>query len=107
MITYFVPHSMYPPGYHVNPKLPLLLLGIASEKNYISLHHMGLYGSPTLLDWFKKEYAKKCATKLDMGKSCVRLKKTDQIPYELIGELASKITPQKWIEAYESILNKK
>ena len=97
MIGYSVPHSLYPPGYHCDPTQPLPFMCIASQKNFISLYHMGLYGDKKLLDWFVKEYPKHCRTKLDMGKSCIRFKKFDQIPYKLIGELSSKITPQEWI----------
>jgi uncharacterized protein YdhG (YjbR/CyaY superfamily) len=106
MIGYVVPHSLYPKGYHVNPKLPLGWMNIASQKNFIALYHMGLYGSGELLAWFKKEYPKHSKTKLDMGKSCIRFKKPDQIPYDLIGELAGKVTPQEWIEIYENLIKK-
>jgi uncharacterized protein YdhG (YjbR/CyaY superfamily) len=107
MIGYVVPHSMYPDGYHCNPKLPLAFMNIGSQKNHISLHHMGIYGSKELLDWFTTEYKKESSFKLDMGKGCIRFKKTDQIPYELIGKLASKISPQEWIELYEKTFIKK
>ncbi|PSR56120.1 hypothetical protein AHMF7605_22745 [Adhaeribacter arboris] len=102
MIGYVVPLSLYPPGYHCNPQEPLPFINIASQKNFIAVYHMGLYASPELLNWFKEEYSKQVKTKLDMGKSCIRFKKIEQIPYPLIGELASKITPQQWIEIYES-----
>lgn len=100
-LSFVVPHSKYPPGYHCNPQQPLMLASIVSQKNYISLHHLGLYGDAVLLNWFTEEYPKYSKTKLDMGKGCVRFKKMDQIPYELIGELMKKITPEKWIEIYE------
>jgi hypothetical protein len=106
MIGYVVPHSMYPEGYHCDPKLPLGFMNIASQKNYIAVYHMGIYGSAKLLKWFTDEYSKQSKVKLDMGKSCIRFKKPDQIPYKLIGELASKITPEKWIEIYESYTKK-
>lgn len=104
MIGYVVPHSLYPKGYHCNPELPLPFINIGSLKNYISLHHMGLYGDPKLLEWFKTEYPKHCKTKLDMGKGCVRFKKVDDIPYKLIGDLAKKISPEKWIKMIEAHL---
>jgi uncharacterized protein YdhG (YjbR/CyaY superfamily) len=104
MIGYVVPHTLYPPGYHCNPKLPLPFLSIASQKNFVAVYHMGLYSNPKLLEWFTTEYPKYVKTKLDMGKGCVRFKKMDQIPYQLIGELASKVTPQDWIECYEQNL---
>lgn len=104
MIGYVVPHSIYPKGYHANPKLPLGMLNIASQKNFISFYHMGLYGAGKLSEWFINEYPKHSKSKLDMGKCCVRFKKPDQIPYDLIGELVGKITPQQWIEIYEKLI---
>lgn len=101
MIGYVVPHSVYPPGYHCDTTLPLPFMNIASQKNFIALYHMGLYADAKFLDWFKKEFAKQNKTKLDMGKSCLRFKKPEYIPYTLIGQLASKMTPQKWIALYE------
>jgi len=101
-IGYVVPHSLYPDGYHCDPKMPLPFMNIASQKNFVAVYHMGVYSDKKILDWFTKEYAKHSKTKLDMGKSCIRFKKLDQIPYKLIGELASKITPKDWINAYES-----
>jgi uncharacterized protein YdhG (YjbR/CyaY superfamily) len=103
MLGYVVPHSLYPKGYHCDPKLPLPFLAFASQKNFIAVYHMGIYGDPKLLKWFTDEYPKHCKAKLDMGKSCMRFKKPDQIPYKLIGELASKITPEKWVEVYEKL----
>jgi hypothetical protein len=102
MMGYAVPHSMYPDGYHCDPKQPLPFIGIASQKNFIALYHMGIYADEKLLAWFVKEFPKHSKAKLDMGKSCVRFKKPDQIPYELIAELVKKMTPQQWIALYES-----
>jgi uncharacterized protein YdhG (YjbR/CyaY superfamily) len=107
MIGYVVPHSIYASGYHCNPKLPLPFINIGSQKNFISMHHMGLYGDINLLDWFVKEYEKKVPTKLDMGKGCVRFKKVENIPFELIGELAKKVTVEKHINNMEKIISKK
>jgi hypothetical protein len=104
MIGYVVPHSIYPAGYHSNPKLPLPFISIASQKNYIALYHMGLYANPELLDWFVSEYEKHAKSRIDMGKSCIRFKKTEQIPYPLIAELVSKMTVKDWISIYESML---
>ncbi|MDX2171641.1 MAG: DUF1801 domain-containing protein [Bacteroidota bacterium] len=104
MIGYVVPHKLYPNGYHCDPKQALPFMNIASQKNFIALYHMGIYGSDKLLNWFTEEYPKYCKTKLDMGKSCIRFKRIDQIPYKLIGELASKMTVEKWIEVYEKAL---
>ncbi len=101
MIGFVVPHSVYPAGYHCDTKLPLPFINIASQKNFIALYHMGIYANKNLLDWFVAEYPKHCATKLDMGKSCIRLKKIDQIPYDLLEELATKMTVSDWIGLYE------
>ena len=104
MMGYCVPHSIYPAGYHCNPKDPLPFAGMASQKNSINFYHMGIYSDPKLLKWFTDEYAKTGLGKLDMGKSCMRFKKPENIPYELIGELCSKITVDKWIKTYETML---
>ena len=101
MLGYVIPHSLYPGGYHCDPRQPVPFMNIASQKNFIAVYHMGVYADKKLLDWFTKEYAKQSKTKLDMGKSCIRFKKIDQIPYKLIGELAGKMTPKKWIAVYE------
>ncbi len=107
MIGYVVPHSIYPAGYHCTPALPLPFTNLASQKNNIALYHMGIYGSPELLAWFQEEYPKHTKAKLDMGKSCMRFKKVDQIPFDLIAELMRKMTVQQWIEQYESLYVKK
>lgn len=106
MIGYVVPHSLYKNGYHCNPELPLPFINIASQKNFVAVYHMGLYCDKKLLDWFTAEYAKQSKTKLDMGKSCIRFKKPEQIPFKLIGELAAKMTPQDWIALYEKGLKR-
>lgn len=106
MIGYYVPHSIYPSGYHCDPKLPLPFMSIASQKNFIGVYHMGVYSNKELYDWFVEEYGKRCKYKLDMGKSCVRLKRIDDIPYELIGELASKVTVEEWISWYEKSIKR-
>jgi uncharacterized protein YdhG (YjbR/CyaY superfamily) len=100
-IGYVVPHELYPGGYHCDPKLPLPFVSIASQKNFIALYHMGIYAMPDLLKWFTTEYAKQNPAKLDMGKSCIRFKKPEHIPYKLIGELIKKISPKDWIKTYE------
>lgn len=101
MLAYVVPHETYPAGYHCDPKLPLGFINIASQKNYIALYHMGVYAKPDLLKWFVNEYPKYSNTKLDMGKACIRFKKPEQIPYDLIAELAKKVTVKEWIDYYE------
>jgi hypothetical protein len=101
MLGYVVPHTLYPQGYHCDPKLPLPFISLASQKNFIALYHMGLYADKDLLDWFINEYPKHSKAKLDMGKSCIRFKKITDIPVGLIGELAAKMTVQEWITVYE------
>ena len=106
MISYVVPHSVYPDGYHCDPKQPLPFISIASQKNFIAFYHMGMYAQPTLLNWFVEEYPKHSNTKLDMGKSCIRFKKPDQIPFKLLGELVKKVSADEWIGVYEEIIKK-
>ncbi|MCF0056254.1 DUF1801 domain-containing protein [Dyadobacter sp. CY356] len=107
MIGYVIPHSTYPDGYHCNPSLPLPFMNIASQKNFIAVYHMGIYANEELMNWFTGEYAKHITTKPDIGKSCLRFKKVDQIPFALIGELVSKITVEEWINLYESLYKRK
>ena len=106
MIGFGVPHSIYPNGYHCDPKQPLPFIGLASQKNFVAVYHMGIYADPKLLKWFNEHYPK-TGKKLDMGKSCLRFKKVEDIPYEFIGELASKMTVEDWISIYESNLKPK
>jgi uncharacterized protein YdhG (YjbR/CyaY superfamily) len=107
MIGYVVPHSIYPNGYHCDPKLPLPFMNIASQKNFIAFYHMGIYGNSDLMNWFVGEFPKYSKAKLDMGKSCVRFKKMSDIPYELIGELVRKMSVADWVNQYESLYRKK
>lgn len=106
-IGYVVPHSRYPAGYHCEPSLPLPFLNIGSQKNFIALYHLGIYSDPDLLEWFTTEYKKVSKHKLDMGKSCVRFKYMDDIPFELIGELIRKITVDQWVNTYEKAMKPK
>lgn len=106
MIAYVVPHSLYPKGYHCDPSLPLPFASIASQKNFIGLYHMGIYANQDLFDWFVTEYPNHCKQKLDMGKSCIRFKKVDQIPYKLIGELMRKVSVDDWIKFYQESIKK-
>ena len=101
MPGYVVPHSLYPAGYHCDPKLPLPFMSFASQKNFVAFYHMGIYANPDLLKWFVEEYPKHSKLKLDMGKSCIRFKKVEQIPFDLIGELVKKMSVDNWIELYE------
>lgn len=104
MIGYVIPHEIYPNGYHCDPKLPLPFMNLASQKNFIALYHMGLYANSKMLEWFQTEFPKHSKYKLDMGKSCIRFKKMDGIPYDLIGELCKKMNAAQWIETYEKML---
>ena len=107
MLGYVVPHSLYPSGYHCDPKLPLPFINLASQKAHIGFYHMGIYADEKLLKWFTEEYAKiGIKVKLNMGKSCVRFKKEAHIPFELLGQLVSKVTVQNWIETYEGAYKK-
>ena len=102
MIHFCVPLSIYPKGYHCKPSSPLPFIFMANQKNFIAVYHMGLYANEELLEWFVKAYQKNCTDKLDMGKSCIRFKKPANIPYALMGELASKMTMSEWVNCYES-----
>lgn len=102
MIGYVVPHSLYPPGYHCDPSLPLPFMNIASQKNFIAVYNSAIYAKPEVLDWFVEEFIKYSGRKPDMGKSCIRFKNPGKIPFELIGQLAGKMTPAEWIQIYEA-----
>ena len=106
MIGYYVPHSIYPDGYHCTPELPLPFMNIASQKNSVNVYHSGIYADKELYDWFVREYSKYSKRKLDMGKSCIRFRKLDEIPYELIGELCRKLSVEQWIRMYEMNIKK-
>ncbi len=106
MMGWVVPHSLYPGGYHCDPQQPLPFLGLASQKHFIALYHMGIYLDPELLEWFQSQWPKHTSRKLDMGKSCVRFKKVEDIPVALVGELASRMTTVEWIELYEAKLKR-
>jgi hypothetical protein len=105
MPSYVVPHSIFPTGYHCNPSEPLPFVSVASQKNFIALYHMGIYARPELHEWFINEYPKHSKYKLDMGKSCIRFKKIDAIPYNLLGELFQKMDVQEWIKTYQKAYN--
>jgi uncharacterized protein YdhG (YjbR/CyaY superfamily) len=106
MIGYYVPHSIYPNGYHCNPKLPLPFMTFASQKNSINFYHMSMYMDKDLYDWFVAEYPTYSKQKLDMGKSCIRFKKLEEIPLELLGKLVKKVSVADWIAQYEKALKK-
>ena len=105
MPSWVVPHSKYPKGYHCSPELPLPFLSLAARKNYIALYHMGIYADKELMNWFIKEYPKHSKHKLDIGKSCIRFKKLNEIPFSLIGKLCSKMSVKEWITIYEKEIN--
>lgn len=105
-LGYVIPHSLYPAGYHCKPSEPLPFAGLASQKNSINFYHMGIYSDPKLLNWFVNEFPKHTKQKLDMGKSCIRFKKFDDIPYQPIGELMKKMSVNDWINIYEKNLKK-
>lgn len=106
MLAFVVPKSIYPAGYHCKPEEPLPFISIASQKNFIALYHIGIYANEELYNWFVESYKIHCKTKLDIGKSCIRFKKLEDIPYDLIGELVTKITVNQWIDTYEKVFKK-
>ncbi|GAA4972815.1 DUF1801 domain-containing protein [Algibacter aquimarinus] len=107
MLGYVIPHSVYPDGYHCNTTLPLPFMNLASQKNFIAVYSMVLYSKKELMDWFTSEYVKRCKYKLDMGKSCIRFKRMDDIPFDLIGELTAKVSAEEWIKIYETAIKNK
>lgn len=106
MIGWVVPHSIFPDGYHCDPKQPLPFINLASQKRHVAVYHMGIYADESLMNWFLEEYPKHMSTKINMGKSCIRFTNMKKIPYALIGELATKMTPKDWIRIYESVIKK-
>ncbi|TYB76042.1 DUF1801 domain-containing protein [Bizionia saleffrena] len=107
MLGYVIPHSVYPDDYHCDPKTPLPFINLASQKNHIAIYHLGLHAHTEVRDWFTSEYAKRCKQKLDMGKSCIRFKNIEAIPFDLIGELAAKMSTKEWITIYETAIKNK
>jgi uncharacterized protein YdhG (YjbR/CyaY superfamily) len=107
MISYVVPHSIYPKGYHVNPEEPLPFISLASQKNHIAVYHSGIYMIPELEEWFRDEYARRVDTKLDMGKSCIRFRNPKKIPYDLLEELMNKVSVEEYVDLYERSLSRK
>ena len=105
MIGYYVPHEVYPPGYHCDPKQPLPFAGLASQKNHMSLYFMCVYGNPEQEGWFRSAWAA-TGKKLDTGKSCVRFKKVADLPLEVIGETVRRVPVKKFIEFYEGAFAK-
>jgi uncharacterized protein YdhG (YjbR/CyaY superfamily) len=106
MISFVVPKTIYKAGYHCDPKLPLPFISIAAQKNFYAFYHLGIYADSNLLSWFAEEYVKETGKKPDMGKSCIRFFKVEQIPWKLMGELVRKISVDDWIKFYELNLKK-
>lgn len=107
MITYVVPLDVFPEGYLNRIDEPLPFISLGAQKRHLALYHLGIMGNKELLQWFQEEYAKVVPTKLNMGKSCIRMTNVKHIPYELIGELVSKMSMEEWIESYQKFQNKK
>lgn len=103
MIGYFVPHRVFPPGYHCDPKQPLPFAGIASQKNHLALYLMCVYGSTELDTWFRDAWTK-TGKKLDMGKGCVRFKKLSDVPLDVVGETIKRVPTKKYVETYQATL---
>lgn len=100
MISYVVPFKLFPAGYHCDPSQPLCFAGLASQKNHMSLYLMTVYGHKETKNWFVKAY-KATGKKLDMGKSCVRFKKHEDLPLEVIGQAIARVPVDKYIKAYQ------
>ena len=103
MIGYFVPHRVFPAGYHCDPKQPLAFAGLASNKDYMTLHLMCVYGHAPLAEWFRQAWAK-TGKKLDMGKACVRFKKAEDLALDVIGEAIRRVPAEKYIRSYEETM---
>lgn len=103
MIGYVVPHSIYPAGYHCDPKQPLGLACLGSQKNHIALHLMNVYGDPATEAWFRKAW-QATGKKLDMGKACVRIKKLEDVPLEVLGQVIARTPVKKYIAAVEKAM---
>ncbi len=101
MLAWVVPHELFPAGYHCDPSLPLPFINVAARAHGLSLYHMGLYDGP-LLEWLRDQWPKHTAQKLDLGKCCLRLKDLDDVPWDLLAELATKMTPAQWIDRYRT-----
>lgn len=102
MIGYYVPHEVYPPGYHCDPKQPLPFAGLASQKNYMSIYLMCVYGVPEQEAWFREQWAR-TGKKLDMGKGCVRFRKLDDLPLPVIGRTIKRVPSKKFVAFYDSV----
>jgi hypothetical protein len=103
MIGYVVPHSIYPAGYHCDPRQPLPIAGLGAKKNYFALHLMAVYGDANTDQWFRKAYLA-TGKKLDMGKACVRFKKIDDLPLDVIAQLFARVPVKAYVDRVEKFL---
>ena len=103
MIGYYVPHRVFPPGYHCDPKQPLNFAGLGAQKNHMAIYLMCIYSSPVQNEWFRDAWAK-TGKKLDMGKACVRFKKLSDVPLNVIGEAIKRVPAKQYIETYQTLL---
>jgi hypothetical protein len=106
MIGYFIPHSRYPNGYHCDPKQPLPFVHLASQKAHMAFYAFCLYPDTELKQWFQEAYAA-AGKKLDMGAACMRFKRLDQVPLDVIAQLLQRVTVEKFIEVYERSIPEK
>lgn len=104
MITYRVPLAVYPGGYRPSKGGPLPFLCLAAQKGYLGFYHLGMYADPGLVSWFTQAWEALGVGKLDLGKSCIRLRKPEKIPFELLGTLAGKMDLDTWVKVYEESL---
>ena len=105
MIGYFVPHEVYPPGYHTDPKQPLPFAGLAARKNYVAIYLMSVYGDPEQEAWFREAWAE-TGKKLDMGKSCVKFKTIEDVPLKVIGQAIKRVPVKKYVDNYEATIKR-
>jgi hypothetical protein len=105
MITYVVPHSLYPAGYHCNPEQPLPYASLGSQKNHMALYLMSVYGDPALDQWFRGAW-QASGKRLDMGKSCVRFRTLEDLPLEVIGQVIARVSAKKYVARVEAALQK-
>ncbi len=103
MIGYFVPHRLYPAGYHCDPRQPLPFASLASQKHHLSIYLTCIYSDPEHLAWFREAWAK-TGKKLDMGKGCVRFKTIDDVPLKVVGQAIKRVPVKKFIAQYEAVL---
>ncbi|MFG0274169.1 MAG: DUF1801 domain-containing protein [Phycisphaerales bacterium] len=103
MIGWFVPHGVYPKGYHCDPKQPLPFVSLASQKNHMAVYLCTVYMTPEEQAWFERAW-KAAGKRLDMGKSCVRFKSLDGVALEVLGEAVARWPAPKFVAAYEGAL---